>query len=76
MTDMKRFFIFAAGAAVGAAVALLLAPKSGEEMREELKDMAQDATKRAQDAAKRAHGYCEQVKKDLEEAAAAVKKEA
>ena len=69
MNHMKRFFIFAAGAAVGAAVALLLAPKSGEEMREELKDMAQDATKRA-------HDYCEQVKKDLEEAAAAVKKEA
>ena len=55
---------------------MLLAPKSGEEMREELKDMAQDATKRAQDAAKRAQCYCEQVKKDLEEAAAAVKKEA
>ena len=66
MTDMKRFFIFAAGAAVGAAVALLLAPKSGEEMREELKDMAQDATKRAQD-------YCAQVKKDLEAAEAAEK---
>ena len=66
MTDMKRFFIFAAGAAVGAAVALLLAPKSGEEMREELKDLAQDATKRAQD-------YCAQVKKDLEAAEAAEK---
>ena len=66
MTDMKRFFIFAAGAAVGAAVALLLAPKSGEEMREELKDMAQDATKRAQD-------YCAQVKKDLDAAVAAEK---
>ncbi len=66
MTDMKRFFIFAAGAAVGAAVALLLAPKSGEEMREELKDLAQDATKRAQD-------YCVQVKKDLEAAVAAEK---
>ena len=66
MTDMKRFFIFAAGAAVGAAVALLLAPKSGEEMREELKDLAQDATKRAQD-------YCTQVKKDLEAAVAAEK---
>ena len=48
---------------------MLLAPKSGEEMRGELKDLAQDATKRA-------HDYCEQVKKDLEEAAAAVKKEA
>ena len=66
MTDMKRLFIFAAGAAVGAAVALLLAPKSGEEMREELKDLAQDATKRAQD-------YCAQVKKDLEAAVAAEK---
>lgn len=66
MTDMKRFFIFAAGAAVGAAVALLLAPKSGEEMRDELKDMAQDATKRAQD-------YCAQAKKDLEAAVAAEK---
>ncbi len=66
MTDMKKLFIFAAGAAVGAAVALLLAPKSGEEMREELKDLAQDATKRAQD-------YCAQVKKDLEAAVAAEK---
>ncbi len=63
---MKKLFIFAAGAAVGAAVALLLAPKSGEEMREELKDLAQDATKRAQD-------YCAQVKKDLEAAVAAEK---
>ena len=69
MNHMKRFFIFAAGAAVGAAVALLLAPKSGEEMREDLKDLAQDATKRA-------HDYCEQVKKDLEEATAAAEKEA
>lgn len=66
---MKRLFIFAAGAAVGAAVALLLAPKSGEELREDLKDLAQDATKRA-------HDYCEQVKKDLDDAVAAVKKEA
>ena len=66
MTDMKKLFIFAAGATVGAAVALLLAPKSGEEMREELKDLAQDATKRAQD-------YCAQMKKDLEAAVAAEK---
>lgn len=64
MTDMKKLFIFAAGAAIGAAVALLLAPKSGKEMREELKDLAQDATKRA-------HDFCEQVKKDLEEASKA-----
>ena len=69
MTIMKKLFIFAAGAAVGAAVALLLAPKSGEALREDLKDLAQDATKRAQD-------YCAQVKKDLEEAVAAAEKEA
>ncbi len=41
---MKRLFIFAAGVAVGAAVALLLAPKSGEEIRKDLKDLVQDAT--------------------------------
>lgn len=66
---MKKLFIFAAGAALGAAVALLLAPKSGEETREDLKDLAQDATKRA-------HDYCEQVKKDLKKSAAATEKEA
>jgi len=57
---------------VGAAAALLLTPKKGEEVRQELADLAAEAKKRAQE-------YCEQVKKDLEAAEAAVeesKKEA
>ena len=45
---------------VGAAAALLLTPKKGEEVRKELADLAAEAKKRAQQ-------YCEQVKKDLEE---------
>lgn len=34
---------FVAGAAVGAGVALLLAPKSGDELRGKIKDLADDA---------------------------------
>ncbi len=52
--------LFVGGAIVGAAVALLLTPKTGEEVRKELSDLAEEAKKRAQD-------YCEQVKKDLSE---------
>ena len=64
MKDLiKTTIVFAAGAAVGAAVAMLLTPKTGEEIRTQLRDLAEDAKKRAQD-------YCEQVKKDLKEAQA------
>ena len=52
--------LFVGGAIVGAAAALLLTPKKGEEVRQELADLAAEAKKRAQE-------YCEQVKKDLEE---------
>ena len=52
--------LFVGGAIVGAAVALLLTPKTGEEVRKELSDLAEEAKKRAQD-------YCQQVKKDLSE---------
>jgi gas vesicle protein len=57
---IKASAVFAAGAAVGAAVALLLTPKTGDEVREQIKDIAEDAKKRAQE-------YCEQVKKDIED---------
>lgn len=60
---IKTTIVFAAGAAVGAAVAMLLTPKTGEEIRTQLRDLAEDAKKRAQD-------YCEQVKKEIEEAQA------
>lgn len=64
MKDLiKTTIVFAAGAAVGAAVAMLLTPKTGEDIRTQLRDLAEDAKKRAQD-------YCEQVKKDLTEAQA------
>lgn len=64
MKDLiKTTIVFAVGAAVGAAVAMLLTPKTGEEIRTQLRDLAEDAKKRAQD-------YCEQVKKEIEEAQA------
>lgn len=49
---------------VGAAAALLMAPKKGEELRQDLLDLAEEAKKRAQD-------YCEQVKQNLAEMNAA-----
>lgn len=62
---IKGAALFVGGALVGAAAALLLTPKNGEEVRKELADLASEAKKRAQD-------YCEKVKKDLSEAQAAV----
>lgn len=60
---VKGTALFIGGAIVGAAAALLLAPKKGEEMRKDLSDLAAEAKKQAQD-------YYEQVKKDLAEAEA------
>ena len=54
----KGAALFVGGAIVGAAAALLLTPKKGEEIRQELTDLAAEAKKRAQD-------YCEQVKQNL-----------
>ena len=62
MKDLiKSAFVFAAGAAVGAAVVLLLAPETGKEAREHLKDLAKDAKDRALE-------FCEQVKQKVETA--------
>lgn len=52
---LKSSIVFAAGVAAGAAVVLLLAPESGKEAREHLKDLAKDVKERAQE-------FCEQVK--------------
>ena len=65
----KGLALFIGGAMVGAAAALLLTPKKGEELRQELTDLAAEAKKRAQN-------YCEQVKKNLAEATAAAETEA
>ncbi len=40
---------FVLGGLVGAAVAMLLAPKSGRQTREQIKDIAQDAKEKAED---------------------------
>ena len=42
MGKMKKFGLFAAGAALGAGLGLLLAPKSGEETRKDLKRKIED----------------------------------
>ena len=60
----KGAALFIGGALAGATAALLLSPKTGEEVREQIKDLADDAKKRVQD-------YCEQLKQDLSEANAA-----
>ena len=69
MKDLiKGAALFIGGAMVGAAAALLLTPKTGEEVRKEIKDLAEEAKKQVQD-------YCEKVKQDLAEANVEVKKQ-
>ena len=60
--------LFIGGAIAGAAAALLMSPKTGEEVRKDLADFASEAKKRARE-------YCEQVKKEFDEACAAAKAE-
>lgn len=45
---------FLAGAAIGAGAALLLAPKTGEEMREKIADLADDAVDSIKEHARQA----------------------
>jgi len=54
----KGAALFIGGALVGATAALLLAPKTGEEIRQQIADYADEAKQRMQD-------YCEQLKADL-----------
>ena len=55
---------FMAGAAIGAGLALLLAPKSGTEMRETIADFAEDAVDKIREYAKDAQ---EKIKTAIEE---------
>lgn len=61
---MKNLFrgaaLFIGGALVGAAAAMLLTPKTGEEVRQQIADYAEEAKKHMQD-------YCDQLKQDLAE---------
>ena len=70
MKDLiKGAALFAGGALLGAAAALLLTPKTGEEVRNDIKDMAEEAKKQMRD-------YCEKVKQELGNAAAGQREEA
>lgn len=55
---------FVAGAAIGAGLALLYAPKSGSEMRETLADFTEDAVDKIKEYTKEAQ---EKIKTSLEE---------
>ena len=46
---IKGGLLFLGGAAVGATIALLLAPKTGEETRKQLGDLAEQTKKRAEE---------------------------
>lgn len=55
---------FMAGAAIGAGLALLLAPKSGSEMRETIADLAEDAVDKIKEYSKEAQ---DKIKTAIEE---------
>src|SRR5512133_3465409 len=55
---------FVAGAAIGAGLALLYAPKSGREMRENIVDLTEDAVDKIKEYAKEAQ---EKIKTAIEE---------
>lgn len=55
---------FVAGAAIGAGLALLYAPKSGREMREDISDLTEDAVDKIKEYAKEAQ---EKIKSAIEE---------
>lgn len=55
---------FVAGAAIGAGLALLYAPKSGREMRENILDLTEDAVDKVREYAKEAQ---EKIKSTIEE---------
>ncbi|MBP1751980.1 MAG: hypothetical protein H6Q57_816 [Geobacteraceae bacterium] len=61
---------FLAGAALGSGLALLFAPKSGREMREQIKDLTDDAVDRIREYARDAQ---EKVKSTYEEGKELVK---
>lgn len=55
---------FVAGAAIGAALALLYTPKSGQEMRENIADLTEDAVDKIKEYAKEAQ---EKIKAAIED---------
>lgn len=75
MTGSKwnTFFAFAIGAALGVAAGMLLAPKSGEELREDLADQLNEGAHRVRVASRsvtrRAHEMANQVQQSVSDLA-------
>lgn len=63
----KGAALFVGGAIVGAAVALLLAPKTGDEMRKDVADLMDDLKKGAQDYCEQAKVKAQQIKEQVQE---------
>ena len=64
---MKELIIFIAGMAVGASVALLLAPESGEELRAELRTKADEELLKLQGSMARTNERLNQIEADLKQ---------
>ncbi|GAC1447451.1 MAG: YtxH domain-containing protein [Desulfuromonadaceae bacterium] len=62
------FVSFVAGAAIGAGLALLYAPKSGREMRESILDLTEDAVDKIKEYAKEAQEKIKNAVEDGKEA--------
>jgi gas vesicle protein len=58
---------FLAGAAIGSGLALLFAPKTGREVREQIKDLTEDAVDKIKDYAKEAQEKVKDYAKDAQE---------
>ena len=75
MTGSKwtTFFAFFIGASLGVGIGMLLAPKSGEELREDLADQLNEGTRRARVAGKnvsrRAHEITDQARQSVSDMA-------
>jgi gas vesicle protein len=71
-TSGSWLLTFILGGLIGAAVALLIAPKSGRQTREQLKDVAQEAKEKvkdiAQEAKEKAESYYDQAKSKVSDA--------
>ena len=67
------FFAFFLGASLGIGIGMLLAPKSGEELREDLTDQLSEGTRRARAAGKmvsrRAQEIAEQARESVSDMA-------
>ena len=54
--DGSGFLWFLAGLGIGAAVGILYAPKSGDELRQQLREVAEDSRNTVRDRARQARG--------------------